>query len=143
MWGFEVCLVNAYVAYVKICTNIYNIEKNVSSHHYFQRWVDLGWINPEKYGPKSCNFMEASRKKQSRVSCLSYVGTERTTPAKVSVKSIAMRAIRNRVNDAALDLLKVKLRNRVVFGGQDKLRHTPHQIIYEELCTLHRWKYGR
>ena len=29
MWGFEVCLVNAYVAYVKICTNIYNIEKKM------------------------------------------------------------------------------------------------------------------
>ena len=29
MWGFEVCLVNAYVAYVKMCTNIYNIEKKM------------------------------------------------------------------------------------------------------------------
>ena len=27
MWGSEVCLVNAYVSYVKICTNIYNIKK--------------------------------------------------------------------------------------------------------------------
>ena len=25
-WVFEVCLVNAYVAYVKMCKNIYNIE---------------------------------------------------------------------------------------------------------------------
>ena len=29
MLGFEVCLVNAYVAYVKMCIDIYNIEKKM------------------------------------------------------------------------------------------------------------------
>ena len=42
-----------------------------------------------------------------------------------------------------LDLLKVNLRNRVVFGGQDKLLHTPRQISSEEFCALHWCKYGR
>ena len=29
MLGFEVCLVNAYVAYVKMCIDIYNIEEKM------------------------------------------------------------------------------------------------------------------
>ena len=35
MWGFKVCLVNTCVAYVKMCTNIYNIEKNMWSYNEF------------------------------------------------------------------------------------------------------------
>ena len=61
----------------------------------------------------------------------------------MSVKIVEMREKCNRVNDETLDLLKGKLRNRVVFGGQDKLLHTPHQISSEALCALHWWKYGR
>ena len=86
--------------------------------------------------------MEASRKKQSRVRGRSYVSPERTNPAKVYVKSVAIRARFNIANDATLDLLKCKLRNRVVFGGQDKLRHTPHRSSSKAFCELHRWKYG-
>ena len=113
------------------------------SHYKFQKWVDLGWISPERYGPKSRNFMEASRKKHSHVNVQSYVNPERTTPAEVSVKIVSMRERCNRVNDKSLDLLKGNLRNRLVFGGQDKLRHTPHQSSYKELCALHQWKYER
>ena len=118
MWGFEVCLVNAYVAYVKMCTNIYNIDRKQLWYHYeYQKWVALGWISPERYGPKSRNFMKASRNKQNHVCGRSYVSPERTTPAEVSVKIVAMGEILNRVNDSTLDLLKGKFRNRVVFGG--------------------------
>ena len=87
--------------------------------------------------------MEASRKNQIRVRGRSYVSPELTTPAEVSVKSVAMIARYNIVNDATLYLLKGNLRNRVVFGGQDKLLHTPHRRISEALCALHWWKYGR
>ena len=89
-------------------------------HYEFQRWNALGWIRPERYGPKSRKFIEASIKKQSNVRFLSYVSPDCTTPSKVSVKSVAIRAICNRVNDATLDMLKGKIRNRVMFGGQDK-----------------------
>ena len=62
--------------------------------------------------------MEASRNNQSHVHGRSYISPERTTTSKVSVEIVAMRARCNRVNDATLDLLKGKLRNRVVFGGK-------------------------
>ena len=68
MWVFKVCLVNSYVACVKMCTNVYNVEGgNVWSHYEFQEWVALVWISLEIYGPKIRNFIEASRKKQSHV----------------------------------------------------------------------------
>ena len=87
------------------------------SHYEFQEWVALVWISLEIYGPKIRNFIEASRKKQSHVCGQSYVSPERTTLEKVSVKSVVMRSRYIRVNDETLYLLKVKLRNRVVFGG--------------------------
>ena len=77
--------------------------------------------------------MEESRKNQSHVCGQSYVNPERTTTAKVSAKSVLMIEIRNRVNYVTLYLLKGKLINRVVFGGQDKLLHTPHQSSSETL----------
>ena len=64
------------------------------------------------------NLMEASRKKKIHVRVQSYVSPDRTNPDEVFVKSVAMRARCNRVNDTTLDLLKSKLRNIVVFGGQ-------------------------
>ena len=77
--------------------------------------------------------MEASRNNQSHVRGRSYVSPEQTTPAEVSVKSVVMRARYNRVNYATLDLLRGNIINRVVFGGQDKLLHTPHQSSSETL----------
>ena len=70
--------------------------------------------------------MEASRKKQIHVRGQSYVSAERTNTAEEAVKSVEIIARCNRVNDATLYLLKSKLGNRVVFGGQDKLSHKPH-----------------
>ena len=87
--------------------------------------------------------MEASRKKQSHVRDQSYVSPERTTPTKVSMMSVAMRARCNRFNNETLDMLKGKIRNRVLFGVQDNLCHTSHQNSSEPLCVLHWWKYGR
>ena len=84
--------------------------------------------------------MEASRNNQSHVFGKSYVSPERTTSAKVSVKSAALRARCNIVNDANLDLLKGMIRNKVVFGGKYKLRHTTHQSRSKALCALHWWK---
>ena len=106
-------------------------------HYEFQRWNALGWIRPERYGPKSRKFIEASIKKQSNVRFLSYVSPDCTTPADVSVKSVARRERCNRVNDENLYLLIGQLRNRVVFSGQDKIRHTPHQRSSEALCALY------
>ena len=85
--------------------------------------------------------MEASRKNQSHFCGWSYVSTDCASTAEVSVKSVAMRARCNRVNDATLDLLKGDLINIVVFGGQDKLCHKSHWSRSESLCILHRWKY--
>ena len=96
------------------------------SHYEFQQWVALGWLIPERYGPKSRDFMEASRKKQSHVRGQSCVSPECTTPDKVSVKSVKMISIYNILNNVTLDTLKVNLRNRVVFGGQYKI--TTHFI---------------
>ena len=32
MWGFEVSLVNAYITYTKMSTNLYKIEKRICGH---------------------------------------------------------------------------------------------------------------
>ena len=60
------------------------------SHYEFQKWVALGWIIPERYGPKSHNFMEAHRKKQSHICGQSYVSPEHTTSVEVSMKSMQL-----------------------------------------------------
>ena len=125
-----------------ICENVHKYlqhrERIVWSHYELQKWVALGWIIPERYWPKSRNFMEASRKKQSRVRGQSCVSPECTTPDKVSVKSVKMISIYNILNNVTLDTLKVNLRNRVVFGGQYKIQHTLHQSSSEALCAFHR-----
>ena len=86
--------------------------------------------------------MDTSKKKQSHVCGRSYVSPDLTTLDELSMKSVAMRARCNRVNDATLYLLKCKLRNRVVFCGQDKIRRTPHQSSSEALFAWHQCKYG-
>ena len=146
MWGFEVSLVvNAYITYIKMCTNLYKMEKrNMWTHYEFQKWVALGWINPEKYGPNSHNFLEASRKKHSTFRGRTFT-PDSSTPTSIPMdrNSTSTRIRCNRVNDTALDPLNGSLCQRLVFGGRYNLRHTPLPSTNESLCALHRWKYGR
>jgi len=114
------------------------------THYEFQKWVALGWINPEKYGPKSRNFMDVSRKKHSTFRGRT-VTQDDTTPTSIpmDVNSTSPSIRCNRVNDTALDPLNGSLCQRLVFGGRNNLRRTPLPSSNESLCALHRWKYGR
>ena len=87
MWGFEVSLVNAYIAYTKMCTNLYKMEKrNIWTHYEFQKWVALGWINSEKYGPKSRKFIEAIRKNHSIFQGCTVTVPDDTTPTSIYIR---------------------------------------------------------
>ena len=114
------------------------------THYEFQKWVALGWINPEKYGPNSRNFLEASRKKHSTFRGRTFT-PDSITPTSIPMdrNSTSTRIRCHRVNDTALDPLNGSLCQRLVFGGRYNLRHTPLPSTNESLCALHRWKYGR
>ena len=54
------------------------------THYEFQKWVALEWINPEKYGAKSRNFMETSRKKHSILRGRTVTIPDDTSPTSIS-----------------------------------------------------------
>ena len=48
------------------------------------------------------------------------------------------------INDDTLDPVTCKLRNRIVYGGPDFLRHLPIQHeLKEPVCDLHAHAHGR
>ena len=48
------------------------------------------------------------------------------------------------LKEKTLDTLNGKLKWIFVYGGTDKLRHTPTEISNDSLCVIrHRWKFGR
>ena len=52
-----------------------------------------------------------------------------------------VRAVR--INEHTLDPFIGKLRNRLVYGGPDNLRHIPIKCMQQDpICALHRFEFG-
>lgn len=54
LFGFQVCVVNAFVAYRTICTHLYNMDtQELRTHYEFQKYLSLALIDPDGWGPDS------------------------------------------------------------------------------------------
>ena len=64
LFGFQVCVVNAYVAYCAMCTHLYNMtKKELWTHFEFQKYLALALIDPDSWGPDSENWRRQLNKK--------------------------------------------------------------------------------
>ena len=137
LFGLQVCVVNAFVAYTAMCTHLYNMKKKEMLTHYeFQKYLALALIDPDGWGPHSENWRMCVTKKGR--------GTAYANEFQALERGVSKKPKAERINDATLDPVIGKLRNRIVFGGPDNLRHLPVQCdLKEPVCALHRYAHGR
>ena len=137
LFGIQVSVVNAYVAYSAMCIQLYNMnKKEILTHYEFQKYLALALINEEKWGPHSENWRKVLTKKGKGVAYSNeYQPMEK--PNKDTIQA-------TRINEQTLDPITGKLRNRLCYGGPHNLRHIPVKCSQREpLCALHRFAFGR
>ena len=136
LFGLQVCVVNAYVAYTAMCTHLYKMEKKEMLTHYeFQKYLALALIDPDGWGPHSENWRRTVTKKGR--------GTAYTNEYQPVTREV-QKPKAERINEKTLDPITGKLRNRIVYGGPDNLRHLPNVCDQKEpICALHRFAHGR
>ena len=111
-------------------------KKEMLTHYEFQKYLALALIDPDGWGPHSENWRMCVTKKGR--------GTAYANEFQALERGGSKKAKAERINDATLDPVIGKLRNRIVYGGPDNLRHLPVQCeLKEPLCALHRYAHGR
>ena len=64
LFGIQICVVNAYVAYSAMCIQLYNMnKKKILTHYEFQKYLALVLIDEERWGPHSENWRNVLTKK--------------------------------------------------------------------------------
>ena len=71
-------------------------------------------------------------------------GTAYANEIQAVARGVMKKPKAEQINDDTLDPVIGKLRNRIVYGGPDNLRHLPVQCeLKEPVCALHRYAHGR
>lgn len=136
LFGLQICVVNAYVAYTAMCTHLYKMEKKEMLTHYeFQKYLALALIDPDGWGPHSENWRRTVVKKGR--------GTAYTNEYQPVAREV-QKPKAERINETTLEPITGKLRNRIVYGGPNNIRHLPVVCDQKEpICALHRYAHGR
>ena len=118
LFGLQVCIVNAFVAYTAMCTYLNNMnKKEMLTHYEFQKYLTLALIDPDGWGPHSENWRRTVTKKGR--------GTAYANEFQAVTRGVVQKPKIEQINDDTLDPVIGKLRNRIVYGGPDNLRHLP------------------
>ena len=105
------------------------------THYEFQKYLSLALIDPDGWGPHSENWRRTVTKKGRGTAY-----TNEYQPVTLEVQ----KPKAEHINEKTLDPITGKLRNRIVYGGPDNLRHLPNVCDQKEpICALHIFSHGR